>query len=225
MIVIFDLDDTLYNEIDFVKSGFNKVSIYLAQEYKLDKEKVYKKLCTVLNKFGRGKVFNLCLMEFNIYSKEIVRKCLSIYRTHKPYISLPAESIKVLTTLAKDNTLYVVTDGNKIVQQNKIAALKINNYVKKAMPTHNYGLKSSKPSIYCFELIRKIEKTKFNKLVYIGDNPIKDFVNIKKAHINTIRINQGMFKDLFLTKEYSADYKVEKLSDIIPIINKLKIEK
>jgi len=225
MIVIFDLDDTLYREIDFVKSGFNKVSIYLAQEYKLDKEKVYKKLCTVLDKFGRGEVFNLCLIEFNIYSKAIVKKCLSIYRTHKPYISLPAESIKVLTTLAKDNTLYVVTDGNKIVQQNKIAALKINNYIKKAMPTHNYGLKSAKPSIYCFELIRKIEKTKFNKLVYIGDNPIKDFVNIKKVNINTIRINQGMFKDLSLTKEYSADYKVEKLSDIIPIINKLKIEK
>ena len=31
MIAVFDLDDTLYNEISFVKSGFNEVSKLLSK--------------------------------------------------------------------------------------------------------------------------------------------------------------------------------------------------
>ena len=34
--VVFDLDDTLYKEIDFVKSAYNYVNTYINNRYKID---------------------------------------------------------------------------------------------------------------------------------------------------------------------------------------------
>ena len=48
-VVVFDLDDTLYKEIEFVKNGFNSVSDYLSKKFKLNKKKIYKR-CVFLEK-------------------------------------------------------------------------------------------------------------------------------------------------------------------------------
>lgn len=224
MVVIFDLDDTLYDESAFVQSGFRKVAEHISAFKGCRKEEVLHFLNSCLTKEGRGSVFDQTLKHYQIYSKKNVRKCLSIYRLHTPDISLPRESIEVLQILGVNHSLYVVTDGNKLVQRNKIRALEIDSYVTKAMPTHNYGCDKSKPSVYCFELIKKWEKADYKELFYIGDNPKKDFVNIKKLNINTIRINQGMYKDFHLSAKYSADHSVNTLSEIIPIINQLQYE-
>ena len=39
MILVFDLDDTLYEEISYVKSGFKKVSDFMKSEYEIPKYK------------------------------------------------------------------------------------------------------------------------------------------------------------------------------------------
>ena len=39
MILVFDLDDTLYSEITYVKSGLKEVSIFLNKDFELDKHK------------------------------------------------------------------------------------------------------------------------------------------------------------------------------------------
>ena len=39
MIIVFDLDDTLYDEIDFVNNGFNEVANYLKKKFGIDKQK------------------------------------------------------------------------------------------------------------------------------------------------------------------------------------------
>ena len=41
MILIFDLDDTLYKEKEFVKSGFKAVSRYLHLKFKLNEKKIF----------------------------------------------------------------------------------------------------------------------------------------------------------------------------------------
>tara|TARA_B100001093_G_C26764715_1_gene987337 strand:+ start:801 stop:992 length:192 start_codon:yes stop_codon:yes gene_type:complete len=39
LIIVFDLDDTLYNEIDFVNNGFNVVANYLKKKFGVNKQK------------------------------------------------------------------------------------------------------------------------------------------------------------------------------------------
>ena len=90
MIICFDLDDTLYDEINYVKSGFRSVSKYLSDLNFLRKSEnqIFKDLIDILNCNGRGKVIDIFLHDNEIYSKNLILKCLSVYRKHKPVIKL-----------------------------------------------------------------------------------------------------------------------------------------
>lgn len=219
-VVVFDLDDTLYEEINFVKSCFYEVSKYFSTKYTLNYVGFYNLMIIKLEQNGRGKVFDEVLKDFNIYSKTNIKKALSIYRTHKPNISLPLETIDILEYLqSKNMPLYIVTDGNKIVQNNKIEALNLRKYIKKDFITHRFGKKYSKPSPYCFEKIRKLEDVNPKDILYIGDNPNKDFVNIKELGFRTIRIKKGMFSNITKTQDFEAELNIENLLELRNIIS------
>lgn len=211
MVIVFDLDDTLYLEIEYAKSGFAAVSKYLNKKYKLNSKKVYSKMLSILNEKGRGEIFDDTLKFYNIYTKKEVSKCTRVYHLHKPEIKLSRTADSCLNRLKK-YPIYIVTDGNKIVQANKIAALGLSKRVDHFYITYRYGKKHSKPSTYCFELIAKREKCSFSEITYIGDNPFKDFVNIKKKGFKTIRVLTGAYKNVRLDEKFEADLKIENLS-------------
>mgnify|MGYP003450710564 FL=1 len=144
-VIVFDLDDTLYDEIEYVKSCFKEVSNYFSYKFKIDKNLIYNYMIQDLETNGRGKIFDNMLENFKIYSKENIKKAILVYRTHKPNIVLPQESIEVLSYYnSLKIPIYIVTDGNKIVQNRKIEALKIRKYIKKDFITHRYGIKTLK---------------------------------------------------------------------------------
>ena len=79
-------------------------------------------------------------------------------------------------------------------------------------------LKHSKPSTYCFEKIAKLEKVEYKDIVYIGDNPNKDFVNIKKLGFRTIRVLKGMFSNLNKETKFEAELNILSLVELKNII-------
>lgn len=214
MIYVFDLDDTLYYEQTYVDSGFCAVDKFLETNFGIKNS--YTKMKEILQEQGRGKVFDTILREYNIYSKSNVKRCLSTYRLHKPKISL-ADDAKILLEKLKNEKKYIITDGNKIVQNLKIEALGLREIMQKCYITHRYGKKHAKPAPYCFELIRKRENVTAQEIIYIGDNPRKDFVEIKKLGYRTARIYRGMFVDLNLDKEFEAEFKLKTLLDLLEI--------
>ena len=220
MTVCFDLDDTLYPEIEYVRSGFKAVSRYLAiVKTKKSADTLYSRLVSLLNDNGRGQVFDILLKEEGIYSKYLVKKCISIYRAHIPEIKLSNSVINVLERISeKYGNIYLVTDGNLTAQRNKIAKLNLDKYFSKCMPTHQYGRQHSKPSLYCFERIKIWEGVNYSSLIYIGDNPHKDFVALNSVGATTIRVNSGMFKDIFLDRAHEATYLVDSLEEVLKIL-------
>ena len=159
------------------------------------------------------------LKEEGIYSKKLVSKCLSVYRLHIPDITLSNISVTVLKRLTeKYRNMYLVTDGNLTFQRNKISSLQLNKYFHKCMPTYQYGRKHSKPSLYCFGLIKSWEGVDYSNLVYIGDNPHKDFVSLNAVGAMTIRINTGMFKDVRLDAAHEATYFIDSLEEVLDYI-------
>ena len=204
MILIFDLDDTLYDEINYVKSGFKEVSIHIFKKHSINKIDSFEFMMNELNEKGRGKVFNALLEEYGIYNKKNLMKCIKVYREHRPKIDLEQDIFNALAKLNKKYSTYLVTDGNKIVQKNKVEALGIENLFKKIFITHRFGLKNAKPSLYCFEIIKKIERCNWSDLIYIGDNPQKDFVNLNKVGAKTARILNGSYRYYKPKKGYEA---------------------
>ena len=212
MIIVFDLDEVLYDEKTYVISGFRTVSEFLEKDEAIPKKIIFEYLKRRL-KNGRERIFNDLLDNFRIYSQKNLKKCISVYRTHTPKIKLYSDAKDCLKRL-KNYPLYIVTDGNKIVQKNKIKALNLENHIKKTILTSNYGLRNSKPSTFCFQKICDMEKTSPTNLVYIGDDPHKDFVGLKREGFKTIRLFKGRFKNERLSKEFEADYKIKSLKEI-----------
>jgi putative hydrolase of the HAD superfamily len=212
MILIFDLDDTLYEELTFVQSGFKVVSKYLSENYNLNSDGVFESLLQEL-KNGRGKIFDSVLEFYGIKSRQLVEKCISEYRSHKPDISLYHDSLNCLKRF-KNLPLYVVTDGNKNVQYNKIMALDLQKYIKQFYITRRFGIKNEKPSPFCFEKICKLEKTEPVKVFCIGDNPNKDFVGIKPLGFKTVRIMRGNYRNVKRDSDFEADCQIENLDQL-----------
>jgi putative hydrolase of the HAD superfamily len=218
MVIIFDLDDTLYEEMCYVKSGFNTVASHLSYLFKIKKKTIYNKLLKVLKENGRGKVFNIICSYYKFKKKNLVKDLINIYRSHKPLIKPKKEAIKILEYYSGYNK-YIITDGNYLVQKKKVKYLKLSNYFKKIFYTNFYGVKYNKPSLFCFNKIKKLEKCDWSDLVYVGDNPYKDFINCNKKRILTVRLMQGQYKSLKVKKIQDAKFKISNLLLLKKIIN------
>lgn len=213
MILVFDLDDTLYDELTYVRSGFRAVAGFLAQTHAIPAEIGFSWMWEQLAG-GRGQIFDQLLQHYNIYSKKLTRQCVSVYRSHQPEIKLSPEAERCLERF-KEFPKYLVTDGNKLVQQHKIEALGISHYFKHCYVTHRYGVENSKPSPYCFLAICEREKVRPDQVVYIADNPRKDFVGIKPLGFKTIRLRQGQHREMEFPGEYEAGWQIKSLDEIM----------
>lgn len=213
MVIVFDLDDTLYDDRTYVLSGFHAVANFLSSTTGLSKKLIHDELVQELS-CDRNQVFDRFLTKRGIYSKSLVMHCLSIYRAHKPNIRLFPEADACLNRF-KNVPLYVVTDGNKLVQKNKCLALGLDLRVKKCICTSVYGLKHAKPSPYCFQRICEWENVNPQDVVYIADNPKKDFVGIKPLGFQTIRVLTGPYRDLVVDPKYDADRTISSLKECV----------
>lgn len=218
MILIFDLDDTLYEELSYVKSGFSAVAEYGESAFGWDKSESLSLMLNILALEGRGSVFDRWLQHNKCYSRKLVLKCLGIYRTHTPRLCLPDSTKEVLDYFFDLTPLYIVTDGNKIVQGNKVRALNLQCYFRRIFITHRFGVRHSKPSIYCFEKIKSAENCSWSDMVYVGDNPSKDFVNLNPLGVLTIRVLTGPYRDAEALPGYDASLTIQDLSQLANVL-------
>jgi len=221
--ILFDLDDTLYDEMQFVKGGFKAVSLRISKNNNIDQNAVYQVLLDVLEKHGRGRTFDIALEKLGLYNERLIPELVNIYHAHKPTLSLYPEVRAVLSTLRKQGyKLGLITDGNVEVQRNKVEALKIKDFFDCIIFSDEYGIEKQKPDPFSYRKVMEELKVSARETIYIGDNPYKDFVSAKKLGIFTIRIMRGQYKNLKAKREYEADYQIKSLDKIFNIVKNLK---
>ena len=212
MVIVFDLDDTLYEELSFVRSGFRAVADYLSPIIGIAPAQI----CEGLNAellVRREQVFDRFLFKRGIKSKKIIKDCVSVYRGHEPSLTLFPEARHCLARL-HEHPIYIVTDGNQIVQRKKFYALGLDLLVRRCYFTYAHGLHRRKPSPYCFEKICDLERVAPSSVVYIADNPHKDFVGIKPLGFQTIRVLTGPYRTDKVEEAYEAHLCIPNLQAI-----------
>ena len=214
MILIFDLDDTLYPERDFVLSGFRAVARHGEDAFGLDVAASFRTMTDILDHEGRGRVFDLWLQPHGLATRQAVARCVQVYRHHIPDIVLPDAHRKLLERLTSRAPLYLVTDGHKIAQKRKVDALRIAHLFRRVFITHRFGLRHAKPSLHCFDLIRRAERSEWNSLVYVGDNPAKDFVGLNGVGGRTVRVRTGSHAQDVAKPGHDAEFQIEDLTQI-----------
>jgi putative hydrolase of the HAD superfamily len=220
--VIFDLDDTLYNEFLFVKSGFKVVAKYLASlnQVNFSESEILEQLLIELSENGRGKVFNNLIIKLNLSEEKYLSTLIFLYRNHIPNeIKLDPKMKLLLEKLISDRKrLGVITDGIYVTQKNKTDILLKNLPIEFIIHTDALGQKLWKPSPEPFKVALNLLKLDPNETVYIGDNPTKDFKGAKIAQMKTIWWNPSSQKKIFEDDFSKPDMEANCVLDLYQLI-------
>jgi putative hydrolase of the HAD superfamily len=219
MVLIFDLDDTLYAEITYVHSGLRAVAEAMQQQHGWDAAASFALMKEVLRARGRGAVFDALLASHSACSRKAVRECVTVYRHHAPRIALAPEAAAFLRRWP--GRPYLVTDGHKVVQAKKVEALGLEAHFRRIYITHRYGVRHAKPSPYCFDLIRRAERCEWSDLVYVGDNPAKDFVALNALGGMTVRVLTGEHRVVAAKAGHDGHYRIDSLRELESLLLEL----
>ena len=178
---VFDLDDTLFKEVDFVRSAYNYIGEYIFDKFDLN---VNVDIDYSLN--NKLSLFDILIKKHKVLEKNLsLEKFLKIYRNHKPQINLTNNVEEVLAFIKNSGTnLSLITDGRSVTQRNKINALNINSFFNDIIISEETGYE--KPNEYNFLKIQK--KYQGYDMTYIGDNTEKDFISPNKLGWNSVCI-------------------------------------
>lgn len=165
--VIFDLDDTLYSEKQYIRSGYKKIADFLGKPDASEK---------LWNYFAEGKsAIDAYLAEIGAEDKK--EECLNLYRNQMPDITLYEGVEKLLSQLRQNNIkVGIITDGRIEGQRNKMKALGLDQLVDDIIITDELGgIQFRKPNDISFRIMQNRWRIPFEQMVYVGDNPNKDF--------------------------------------------------
>lgn len=215
--VVFDLDDTLYSEIDYVRSALafvgslvedtfavNDASLFLYQAFEIEKSNTIDALWKARGLPEAAKLDVITAM-----------------RGHEPKINLPLASAKTLQTLSEQNIKWsVLTDGRSLTQRRKLKALGIEG-ASGIYISEERGV--SKPALKTFTQIVD-DHPDARGFAYIADNPLKDFVTANALGWKTAMLRDRGDnihpQDIEVPDFFRAHVEIDELTEIfINILN------
>lgn len=207
-VVVFDLDDTLYPEMQFVQSGFWKVASALRAE---DAKALYEEM---MGLYAKGKYPFQEMIDKHGCALS-VKEMLEIYRNHRPCIQLRPGVKQLLARLkTAGHPAGLITDGRSITQRNKLRALALDAYFDDIIISEEFG--SAKPSAENYQYF--MDKYPGKAYYYIGDNFRKDFITPNKLKWTTIGfLDGGMHvhkQDVDLPAVYLPRHRINSFSEI-----------
>lgn len=213
--IIFDLDDTLYLEIEYVRSGFEAVADWVSENVNLDAHAVEAALNNLYDSGFKTDTFNQWIQE-NKISEDFLNLMLDVYRNHRPQITPASDAVECLPGLAADYSIGLVSDGRAVTQRLKWDALGLDNWFEGVIFSDTLGREHWKPHPLPFITVAKQLKVKPECCVYVGDNPLKDFIGARTAGMASIRIRRthGIYYDKNALPAGEPDVEISNLYEL-----------
>ncbi|MBO6111947.1 MAG: HAD-IA family hydrolase [Lachnospiraceae bacterium] len=221
--VIFDIDDTLISEYDYVLSGYRQVSKRLAgdDDISLDESGIFDLLLET-SRGGFLYVYNRLFEKLGLPDdKERIGELIRIYQGHDPDIRLYDDVDETLVTLRERGIkLGVISDGDPARQHRKLKKCDAEKYFDCVIVTDELGGEEyRKPDRRSFDKMKESLGVDFKDMMYVGDNPSKDFYIKKTLPVKTARIIRphGIYADRDYREGIKEDYKLDSLKDLLNI--------
>ena len=189
--VIFDLDDTLYPERQYVYSGFQAVSDHVQRIFG---KTIYQDLINCYQSGERSNVFGATLaLHFNEVDDAILRKLAHIFWAHVPQLQMHEDArIGLALLFSRNIKAGLITTGPGSIQRRKVHALDLEPLLDGIIYTDDL-LGDKEPGQPCedaFHIIGLQLDVEFNEICFVGDNPLTDFVIPRRLGIKTVRIRR-----------------------------------
>ncbi|WP_159587173.1 HAD family hydrolase [Chelativorans xinjiangense] len=187
VLVVFDLDDTLYLERDFVLSGFAAADAWLLRTAGVEG---LRQACLSLFAAGeRRRIFDQALRILGlIEDRQLVAQLVEVYRSHRPNINLTADAARYFGSRSREIPCAMITDGPSAMQRAKTRALGLEEFISCIICTGAPGQGFCKPHARPFARIETWAAPTHLPLVYVADNPVKDFVTPRARGWYTVQI-------------------------------------
>ena len=211
-VFVFDLDDTLYLERDFARSGFAAVGGYVQDV--LDIEGFAARCESLLSSGVRGRIFDRALSELGCDGDSaLVERLVEIYRNHAPQIALAVDADACLARLR--GRLALITDGPKVTQRAKIAALGLEQRMELIIATGAWPGDFGKPHPRAFTEVMAWSGQPAQAHVYVADNAAKDFITPRALGWRTVQILRPghVHHTVPASPAHAADIMIETLDD------------
>lgn len=187
MCVVFDIDDTLYFERDYVRSGFQAVGRWAAKWIQI--EDFGERCWSRFTEGRRRSIFDEVLLESGRKANpELVSALVEVYRTHTPSIALAPDASEALEAISRVASIAVISDGPAASQSRKAEALGLGSFAAPIILTEILGAEFHKPHPGAFELVSQCRPA--SAYAYIADNPLKDFAAPKQLGWITVRVRR-----------------------------------
>lgn len=187
--LVFDLDDTLYLERDYIHSGIRAVDGWARATLGMEGLGM---TATGLLRSGRNdRLFDASLAALgHPLDPSVIAKMVSVYREHVPDIRLAPDAEHFLAA-GHDYGFALVTDGFSVAQHGKIAALGLSRFaIGPMICTDDWGRDYWKPHWRAFEAVRTAHAGRATGFIYVADNPAKDFLAPRAMGWATIQIDR-----------------------------------
>lgn len=168
-------------------------------------------------------VFNRLLDEYQVeYDKAFLMELIRVYREHDIYrdvYSPYGDAVSAVRALKeKGFKTGIISDGFLVSQQNKVRALGFDEKLfDRIILTAEYGTDYQKPAVKTFEMMAGSLGIKPTEMLYVGDNPKKDFYVNKTLGVYTARIYRE--NQVYENAEYMdgirEDMSIHSLMDLI----------
>ena len=217
--IVFDLDDTLYPERQFVLSGFRAVAEWINENYAVQDFFAVQEALFMDGK--RGKIFDAALKHCGLPTERpLLEAMLQVYRSHMPQLELFIDADLALSFCCSRYKTGLITDGYAATQRNKVRALSLEARLDAFVFSDDHGRENWKPSMIPYQEICRLLHVIGEECVYVGDNPDKDFITANSLGWKTIRITRPGTeheKKIALPK-YEANYTLRNLGDLPELV-------
>lgn len=208
-VVVFDLDDTLYPEQDYVRSGFNYLSQLIRQYYQIE---TGDELWQLFNQGAKDAIGEVCQRyHLPISAKDDL---IAAYRYHQPDLTLAPSIQSVIDRLQQQHVrIAVITDGRGITQRSKLTALGLLTRLDALAISAELGVGKPDPTPYQY-IMRHLPASHY---VYIGDNPRKDFITAKQLGWYTVGIRdtgQHIHQMIDISSDYQPHTWLQHLGEL-----------
>lgn len=188
-VVVVDVDDTLYLERDYVRSGLIAVSDWCLREFGV--AGVADRAWSLFLSGRRRTTISDALTELGMTPTPTeVGELIRVYREHDPTIRMLPDASLFLDQIADLCRLAVITDGPASSQRAKCRALGLDRRSDLIVISEEHG--SSKPDPALFKMVEQHFGTSTDSLIYIADNPAKDFQGPLERGWRSVRIRRPL---------------------------------
>jgi putative hydrolase of the HAD superfamily len=214
--LIFDLDDTLYNNGQITVNGRKEACQAIAEDLGKDWMEVWERIQELFWKNPNFKeVYKKYFDELMIpkdKQEEVIQKARKAYMSTDTSHIVPFEGVpELLTKLKEKYTLFILSTGIEHQQLRKINALGIQDFFTEIIIDDDTN---SDKTMHIKNILEKYKLTP-GQAVMIGDRIDKDISCGKEAGVRTIHMKQGKYAHLTpQNSNQEADATLEDLREI-----------